>query len=132
MKKETTSGVKRSSAFKLAILGASLAGAAVGVYALLGPKGKKHQKQAQEWAIKMKADVVKKLAAARNVSEPVYSEIIDSVARVYENGKKANHDEILTLTRDLKKHWRILSASAQAIKRDVVKNTKRVVRKVGR
>ena len=46
-------------AVKLAVLGASIAGAAATAYFFLGPKGKKHQREAKAWAIKMKGDVVR-------------------------------------------------------------------------
>ena len=115
---------------KLGILGASLAGLAAG-YFFLGPKGKKHQKHAKAWAIKMKGDVVEKLEMAREVSEPVYHEIIDSVAAEYIRGMKAGHEEINALAQDLKKHWKTMSRGVRAVKRDAVKGAGRVAKKAG-
>ncbi|MCJ7786711.1 hypothetical protein MUP06_00645 [Patescibacteria group bacterium] len=128
-KKTTKSG---SSAVKLAVLGASIAGLAATAYFFFGPKGKKHQRHAKAWAIKMKGDVVEKLETARDISEPVYHEIIDSVAVEYEKGKKASRKEIKALAQDLKKHWKTISNSARAVKRDVVKGAGRVAKKAGR
>jgi hypothetical protein len=105
-KKSTKSG---SGGVKLAVLGASIAGLAATAYFLLGPGGKKHQKQAKAWAIKMKGDVIERLETAREVSEPVYREIIDSVAREYVKGMKAGQKEIDSLAQDLKKHWKTIS-----------------------
>jgi hypothetical protein len=121
-----------SSAVKLAVLGASLAGLAAAAYFFLGPKGKKNQKHAKAWAIKMKGDVIEKLEKAREISEPAYHEIIDSVVAEYEKGKKASREEIRALAQDLKKHWKTISRSARAVKRDVVKGARRVVKKAGR
>ena len=129
MKKKTSGG---SRAVKLAVIGASLAGLAAGAYFFLGPKGKKHQKQAKAWAIKMKGDVVEKLEAARNVSESAYHGIIDSVASKYEKSRKASRGEIQALARDLKKHWRTISGSAKTAKRSTAKDKKRTAKKARR
>ncbi|MFA5742845.1 MAG: hypothetical protein WCX77_01865 [Candidatus Paceibacterota bacterium] len=125
VKKETKSGSNKA---KLAVFGASLAGLAATAYFFLGPKGKKHQRHAKAWAIKMKGDVVEKLEAAGDVSEPVYHEIIDSVATEYEKGKKAAREEIISLAQDLKKHWKVISNSARTVKRDAVKDAGKVAK----
>src|ERR1035437_3109144 len=109
-KKITKSG---SSAVELAVVGATLAGLAATTYFFLGPKGKTHQKHAKAWAIKMKGDVVEKLEQARDMSEPAYQEIIDSVAVEYAKGKKASQEEIDALAQDLKKHWKTISRGAR-------------------
>ena len=121
-----------SNVVGMAVLGASLAGLAATAYFFFGPKGKKHQMHAKAWAIKMKGDVVEKLETAREVSEPLYHEIIDSVAAEYEKGKKAGHEEIKALAQDLKKHWKTISASVRTVKRDVVKGAKKVVKNAKR
>lgn len=125
-KKKTNSG-----AVKLAVLGASLAGLAAGAYFFLGPKGKKHQKNVKAWAIKMKGDVVEKLEQAREITEPVYHEIIDSVSNDYAKGMKAGKTEIEELAADLKKHWKTISVTAKAAKREVIKGAERVAKKAG-
>ena len=116
---------------KLAFLGASLAGIAATTYFFFGPKGKKNQKHAKAWAIKMKGDVIEKLEMARDVSEPAYNEIIDSVATEYEKSKKASREEINALARDLKKHWKTISRGARVAKRDVARDVRRMAKKVG-
>jgi hypothetical protein len=130
MKKKTTGS--GSGAVKLAVIGTSLAGIAATAYFFFGPKGKKNQKHAKAWAIKMKGDVVEKLEMARDISEPVYHEIIDSVAAEYEKGMKASRGEIKALAQDLKKHWKTISKSAKAVKEDMIKGAKRVAKKAGR
>jgi len=122
MKKKITNN--GSKVAEIAIIGASLAGLAATAYFFLGPKGKQHQRNTKAWAIKMKGDVVEKLETARDVSELVYHEIIDSVAAEYEKGKKASHEEIIELAQDLKKHWKTISSSAQAGKDDAEKDEK--------
>ncbi|MDP1884243.1 MAG: hypothetical protein Q8L10_02645 [Candidatus Moranbacteria bacterium] len=113
---------KKTKVVKLAVIGASLAGLAATAYFFFGPKGKKHQKQAKAWAIKMKGEVVEKLEMAREITEPVYQEIIDMVAKEYKQGKKASQPEIDELAADLKKHWKSMSKLAIAAKQEVVKD----------
>lgn len=130
MTKKTTS--KGSGAAKVAVIGASIAGLAAAAYFFLGPKGKQNQKHAKAWAIKMKGDVVEKLEMAKEISEPVYKEIIDSVAAEYVKGKKASDAEIKSLAQDLKKHWTTLGKGARVTKSDVKKIAKKVVKKAKR
>lgn len=113
------------------VIGAGLAALAATAYFFLGPKGKKHQKHAKAWVIKMKGDVVEKLEMARDLTEPAYHAIIDSVAAEYEKGMKAGKEEIGALAHDLKKHWKAISSSARAAKHDVVKGAGRAAKKAG-
>ena len=119
-----------SNAIKLTVLGASLAGLAATAYFFLGPKGKKHQKHAKAWAIKMKGDVIEKLEMAREVTEPIYHEIIDSVSKDYEKGLKAGKSEIEEVAKDLKKHWKTISAAAKAAKKEVIKEAGKIAKEV--
>jgi hypothetical protein len=119
----------KSNTVKYAVIGASLAGLAATAYFFFGPKGKKRREHAKAWAIKMKGEVVEKLEKAREITEPVYREIIDSVARDYKKGKKAGQSEIEALATDLKKHWKSMSALAVAAKQEVAKNATRVAEK---
>jgi hypothetical protein len=118
----------KSGAAKLAVVGASLAGLAATAYFFFGPKGKKNRQQAKAWAIKMKGEVVEKLETAREITEPVYREIIDTVAKEYKKGKKASQPEIEALAADLKKHWKSMSKLAMAAKQDLAKNASRVAK----
>jgi hypothetical protein len=122
--------INKSNAVKLAVAGASLAGLAATAYFFFGPKGKKHRQHAKAWAIKMKGDVVEKLERAREITEPVYLEIIDTVAKEYEKGKKASRPEIEALAKDLKKHWRSMSKLAITAKQNVAKDASKVARVV--
>ena len=118
-----------SNAVQLTILGTTLAGLAAGAYFFLGPKGKKHQRHAKAWAIKMKGDVVEKLEQASEITEPVYHEIINSVSKDYEKGMKAGRAEIDELATDLKKHWKTISGTAKIAKRKILKDASRIAKK---
>ncbi len=130
MTKKTTN--KGSDAVTIAIIGTTVAGLAAAAYFFLGPKGKKNQKHAKAWAIKMKGDVVEKLETAREVSEPIYQGIIDSVVAKYVKGKKASREEIEELAKDLKKHWKTLAGGIKTVKRDVASTAKKVSKKAKR
>lgn len=120
--------LNKAKAIKLAVVGASLAGLAATAYFFFGPKGKKHRQHAKAWAIKMKGEVVEKLERAREITEPVYQEIIDTVAKEYKKGKKASQPEIEALADDLKKHWKSMSKMALAAKQDLAKDAARLVK----
>jgi hypothetical protein len=120
--------MNKAKAVKIAVIGASLAGLAATAYFFFGPKGKKHRQHAKAWAIKMKGEVVEKLEAAREITEPVYREIIDAVARDYKKGKKASQPEVEALAQDLKKHWKTMSKLAIAAKQEVAKDALRVAK----
>lgn len=129
MKNKITTNGSSSNMIGLAVIGAGLAGLAGGAYFLLGPKGKRNQKHVKAWAIKMKGDVVEKLEKAKKMSEPIYREIIDSVAMKYEKAKKGDTQEIQELADDLKRHWKVISNEAKELKKDAIKSTRIVKRK---
>ena len=127
MKKKTDKS--GSGAMKLLTIGASLASLAATAYFFLGPKGKKNQEHAKSWAIKMKGDVIEKLEQAREISESVYQEIIDSVAAKYEKELKSSPKEIRALAQDLKRHWQDISGAAPAEKGGILKEVVKPIKK---
>ncbi|OGI30257.1 MAG: hypothetical protein A2271_02440 [Candidatus Moranbacteria bacterium RIFOXYA12_FULL_35_19] len=117
-----------SKVIKLAVIGASLAGIAATAYFFFGPKGKKHREHAKSWAIKMKGEVVERLEKAKEITEPIYLEIIDAVSKEYAKEKMATQEEIGAIADDLKKHWKSISKLAISAKQDVAKDASRVMR----
>jgi len=91
------------------LIGAGLAALAAGAYFFLGPKGKKHQKEMKGWMVKMKGEVLEKLEEAKEVTEPIYNDIVDTVAKTNEVAGKIPQSEIRALAQDLKKQWRSLN-----------------------
>lgn len=102
---------KNNDTKEAAMVGAGLAALAAGAYFFLGPKGKKHQKQMKGWMVKMKGEVLEKLEDAKDVTEPLYNEIVDTVARTNAVAGKIPKSEIAALANDLKKQWRSLNRS---------------------
>lgn len=90
-------------------MGAGLATLAAGIYFFLGPDGKKHQKKMKGWMVRMKGEVLEKMEDAREMSEPVYNDIVDTVARANAVAGKIPKEEILALATDLKRQWRSIS-----------------------
>ncbi len=130
MKKKILKNSSRNSAgTTLAVMGASIVGLASSAYFFLGPNRKKNQKHIKAWMIKMKADVIEKLEQTREVSEPIYNNIIDSIATKYENSKKIDHTEVQKLTQDLKKHWKIIKGEAKVAKKETFKSVKKIIKK---
>ncbi|MDO9231458.1 MAG: hypothetical protein Q7U36_03220 [bacterium] len=121
---------KTDKVIKLAVIGASLAGVAATAYFFFGPKGKKHRDHAKSWAIKMKGDVIERLEKAKEITEPIYLEIIDAVSKDYAKEKVATKEEIGAIANDLKKHWKSISKLAISAKQDVAKDASRVMKVV--
>lgn len=120
-------GVSKATLYT--VIGASLAGVAATAYFFFGPKGKVHQKHARAWVIKMKGEVIEELEHAREITEPVYHEIIDAVAKEYTKGKRAGKAEIEEIAKDLKKHWKSMSKLAKTAKEDALKKATRTTGK---
>ena len=98
---------KKTSGAKVAVaVGASAAALGAAAYYLFGPQGKQHRKKAQGWMIKMKGEVVERLENLKEVSEPVYNQVVEAVAPKYAKESKTGKKEIFALAQDLKKGWR--------------------------
>lgn len=102
---------------EMAAVGAGIAAIAAGAYFFFGPDGNKHQKKMRGWMVKMKGDVLEKLEDARDVTEPIYNDIVDSVARTQAVAGKIPKTEIMALAMDLKKQWRTISRSVKGTKK---------------
>ena len=122
---------KKKGAAALGVAGASAAGLAA-TYFFFGPNGKKNQKQAKAWAIKMKGEIVEKLENAKEVAQPAYHEIVEIVGKEFKKAKKASQPEIDALVTDLKKHWKVISSGAQIAEKEAEKTTKKVTKVVAK
>ncbi len=102
-------------------VGASAAALGAAAYYLFGPHGKQHRTKAQGWMIKMKGEIIERLEDLKEVSEPVYDQIVETVAAKYAKESKMSKKEILALAADLKKGWRSIVASTQTKKKSARK-----------
>ncbi len=111
---------------EMLIAGAGLAALAAGVYFFLGPDGKKHQKNMKGWMVRMKGEVLEKIEEVDEITEPLYNDIIDTIAQTYEVADKIPRDEIALLATDLKRQWKTISRTLSGKKKAKKSSTKTI------
>lgn len=99
-------GMSASKVGGLVALGAGAVALAASTYYFFGPEGKIHRKKAAGWMIKMKGEIIEKLADAEEVSESAYHNIVDSVLATYTATGKIAAPELKTFADGLKKQWK--------------------------
>lgn len=90
-------------------IGAGVAALTAAAYVLFGPEGKKNRKAIRGWAVKMKGEIIEKLENAKEISEPVYHEIVDKIEAKYAKLKNVDPEELKAVVAEIKKHWKTLS-----------------------
>jgi hypothetical protein len=93
-------------------IGAGAIALAATSYYLFGPEGKQHRKQAKGWMIKAKGEIIEKLEEAKDVTEPIYHGIVDSVITPYIGRGAITREEIEDFGRRLKSQWKQIYRSA--------------------
>lgn len=101
-KKSSTSNTEK------VLIGATVAAVAAGAYFFSTQSGKRYSKKMKGWMVRMKGQVLEKLEEAENVTEPVYRQIVDTVADAEIVSSKIPRSEILQLATDLKKQWNVI------------------------
>lgn len=109
------------SAGKMLAIGAGVAALATASYYLFGPEAKKNQKKVKGWMIKMKGDIVDKIEDAKEMSESVYHQIVDTVGSKYLKNKKASQEDVLEYIATLKKHWKGIAKTTAPQKKSKTK-----------
>jgi gas vesicle protein len=125
MKNKTTSSVGK-------VLGGVVGVAALSAaaYVLFGPEGKKNRKQIRGWAVKMKGEIIEKFEDAKEITEPVFNQIVAEVAEKYRTAKGVSEDELKAVVTDLHKHWKTLVRDAKGSSKKAKKVAKKTVKKV--
>ena len=118
MEKKTTK--KGLSAGAVAGIGAGVAALSAAAYVLFGPNGKKNQKALRGWTVKMKGEIIEKFEEAKELTEPVYHQIVDGVQAKYAKLKNVDQAELTATVAEIKKHWK-------SLKKEVVGKKKKVV-----
>ncbi len=98
------------------MVGAGLAALLAGAYFFLGPDGKKHQRKMRGWMVKMKGEVLEKIEDAKEVTQPIYNEIVDTVAHANQVAGKIPQTEIAALAADLKRQWKNINRTVKGNK----------------
>lgn len=106
-------------------VGAGIAALTVAAYVLFGQEGKKNRKKIQGFAIKMKGEIIEKLESAKEITEPVYHQIVNTVAAKYAKMKNINQEDLENTVEEIRKQWKHLAKVARPKK----KSTKKVAKK---
>jgi hypothetical protein len=115
MAKKTVSK-KGLSAGAIVGIGAGVAALSAAAYMLFGPNGKKNQKALRGWSVKMKGEIIEKFENAKELTEPVYHQIIDTVQAKYAKLKNVDAKELEQVIGEIKKHWKALKKEAMGKK----------------
>lgn len=97
-------------------VGATVAAVTAAAYLLFGPEGKKNRKAVKGWSVKMKGEIIENLEKAKEISEPVYHDIVDRVVAKYEKVKDIDQGELQGVVSDIRKHWKAMTKDAKAKK----------------
>jgi len=88
----------------LAVAGLIAAAAAGAIY-LYGKEGEKKRHDLRGWMLKVKGEVMDKMAETKNITKEKYHKIVDESVAKYKDTKHAKEPEIEDLQTTLKGHW---------------------------
>src|SRR4051812_3745764 len=92
-------------------VGAGIAALATATYYFFGPKGERHRDELKGWMIRMKGEIIERIEDAKELTEPIYREIIDSVASTYAATSKVTKEELSDFADRLKAQWKDIARS---------------------
>jgi hypothetical protein len=122
MKKKTINK-KGVSAKKIIGIGMGVAALTAAAYVLFGPEGKKNRKMIRSWGVKMKAEIIEKFEKTKEITEPIYHQIIDNAQAKYAKIKNVDQNELALMVAELKKHWKDLAKNKKVAKKSTPKKT---------
>jgi hypothetical protein len=119
---------KNNSGAKILAVGAGAVALAAAGYYLFGPNAQKNRKNIKGWMIKMKGEIVEKLEMAKEISEPIYQQIVDAAAAKYLTAGSIAKEDVQRLAGELKKQWKSISGK-KVIKKKAKQSVKKAVKK---
>ncbi len=119
MAKKTTS--KKVSTGAMIGIGAGIAAATAAAYLMYGPDAKKNRKVVKSWAVKMKGEILEKFENAKEITEPVYHDILDKATAKYSALKNIDGAEVASVVGEIRKHWKSMTASKKPKAKKVTK-----------
>lgn len=125
MAKKQTKGV---SAKQVIGVGVGVAALSAAAYLLFGPNGKKDRKAIKGWAVKMKGEIIEKFEEAKELTEPMYNEIIDKVQQKYSKIQNIDKEELQATIAEIKKSWKAIQKGNTSQKTTKAKATKKVTK----
>jgi len=93
-------------------IGAGVVALSAAAYILFGPEGKKNRKIIKGWSVKMKGEIIEKFENVKELTEPVYNEIVDNIQAKYAKLKNVDQEELTKVVGEIKKHWKTLKKEA--------------------
>lgn len=108
---------KKSSLGAAVGIGVGIAAATAAAYLLFGPDGKKNRKAISSWSVKMKGEIIEKFEKAKEITEPIYHEIVDEVSDKYSKLKNIDKSELEAVVEDLKNNWKKIVKDAKPKKK---------------
>ena len=96
---------KRISTGAIVGIGAGIAALAGAAYAFLGPNKKKNRKIVSDLGKRVKKSVMEKAKEVKELTEPVYQEIVEQVKVEYENLKEMDPEELAGVILQIKESW---------------------------
>ena len=109
-------------------VGAGIAALSAAAYVLFGPEGKKNRKAIRGWSVKMKGEVIEMLESAKDITEPVYHDIIEKVSQKYAKLKNIDEAELALVVADLRKQWKHMMRDSKPKKKVAKKAVKKTVK----
>lgn len=129
MAKKQTKGVGAKQVIGVGVGVAALSAAA---YLLFGPNGKKNRKTIKGWAVKMKGEIIEKFEETKELTEPIYNEIIDKVQQKYAKMQSVDKKELEETVAEIKKNWKAIKKGVEpkkTIKTKIAKKTTKTAKK---
>ncbi len=94
-------------------IGVGVVALSVAAYLLFGAEGKKNRKMIRGWQVKMKGEIIEKLEAVKEITEPVYHNVVDKVIEKYAKLKHVDQEELLAIVADVRKQWKNMMKDAK-------------------
>ena len=92
---------------------AATAAAVAGALFVYGRQDTKTKNKIRSWGLKAKAEVMERLAQAKEMNKETFDAIVEKVGEKYENLKNVDKDEVRAMVRDMKKHWAAIRKSME-------------------
>jgi len=108
---------KKSSLGAAVGIGVGIAAATAAAYLLFGPDGKKNRKIIKGWSVKMKGEIIEKFEKAKELTEPVYHQIVDEVSEKYSKLKSIDKEDLESVVEELKSNWKKIVKDAKPKKK---------------
>lgn len=93
-------------------VGAGVVALGAAAYLLFGPNGAKNRKAIRGWAVKMKGEIIEEFEKAKELTEPVYNNIVDKAQARYSKFNNVDKKELELLVKDIKKHWKAIKKNS--------------------